>query len=142
MVSFSLTFRCGFWRGNCCMDPTVKIHPFSGSGPGGVRPPPPGWPPSEAGSGLSKMDGWTDGRADGRDGRTYRFPLYSTGLRPLRFPPGPLPCLHNSYHHKIPEQGKGTDDHLLPLGNWFLFLFLFLFSPPESSLVEWLSRTK
>ena len=24
-------------------------------------------------------------------GRTYRFPLYSTGLRPLRFPPGPLP---------------------------------------------------
>ena len=36
------------------------------------------------------------GRADVRtyvrtDVRTYRFPLYSTGLRPLRFPPGPLP---------------------------------------------------
>ena len=31
----------------------------------------------------------------GTDGRTYvrtdRFPLYSTGLRPLRFPPGSLP---------------------------------------------------
>ena len=24
-------------------------------------------------------------------GRTYRCPLYSTGLRPLRYPPGPLP---------------------------------------------------
>ena len=56
-----------------------------------------------------------DGRMDG----TYRFPLYSTGLCPLRFLPGPLPCLHNIYHYKIPEQGKGTDDHLLPLGDWF-----------------------
>ena len=49
----------------------------------------------------------------------FRFPLYSTGLCPLQFPPGPLPCLHNSHHHKIPEQGKGTDDYLLPLGDWF-----------------------
>ena len=82
-----------------------------------VRPyihpsPPPG--SSEADPGLS--DGWTDGRVDG----TYRFPLYSTGLCPLQFPQGPLPCLHNSYHDEIPEQGKGTDDHLLPLGNWFI----------------------
>ena len=23
--------------------------------------------------------------------QTYRFPLYSTGLRPLQFPPGPMP---------------------------------------------------
>ena len=56
----------------------------------------------------------------------YRFPLYSTGLRPLRFPPGPLPCLYNSYHHKIPEQGKGTDDHLLPLGDWLSVLWSLL----------------
>ena len=53
----------------------------------------------------------------GGDGRTDS-PLYSTGLRPLRFPPGPLPCLHNSHHQKIIKQGKGTDDHLLPLGDW------------------------
>ena len=53
------------------------------------------------------------------DGRTYRFPLYSTGLRPLRFPPGPLPCLLHCYYQEIPKQGKGTDDHLLPLGDWF-----------------------
>ena len=44
--------------------------------------------------------------------------LYSSGLRPLQFSPGPLSCLHNSKHYKIPEQGKGTDDHLLPLGDW------------------------
>ena len=62
-----------------------------------------------------------DGRMDG----TYRFPLYSTGFCPLRFLPGPLPCLHNIYHYKIPEQGKGTDDHLLPLGDWFFIKLQF-----------------
>ena len=41
---------------------------------------------------------------------TYRFALYSAGLCPLWFPQWPLPCLHNSYHHEIPEQSKGTDD--------------------------------
>ena len=30
-------------------------------------------------------------------------------------------CSHNCYHYKIPEQGKGTDDHLLPLGDWLFF---------------------
>ena len=60
----------------------------------------------------------------------YRFPLYSTGLCPLRFPPGPLPCLPNSHHHEMMQQGKGTDDHLLPLGN---FLPYFLPFPPISS---------
>ena len=53
------------------------------------------------------MDGWTDSPC-------------STGLCLLRFPPEPLPCSHNCYHYKIPEQGKGTDDHLLPLVDWFL----------------------
>ena len=42
-----------------------------------------------------------------------------TGLRLLWFPPEPLPCSHNCYHYKILEQGKGTDDHLLPLSDWF-----------------------
>ena len=50
---------------------------------------------------------------------TYRFPLYSTGLCLLLFPLELLPCSHNSYRYEIPEQGKGTDDHLLPLGDWF-----------------------
>ena len=50
---------------------------------------------------------------------TYRFPLYSTGLRPLRYPLGPLPCLHHNHHSEISKQGKGTDDHLLFVGDWF-----------------------
>ena len=29
-------------------------------------------------------------------GQMYRFPLYSTGFRPLRSPPGPLPKKENS----------------------------------------------
>ena len=29
-----------------------------------------------------------------------------------------LSCLPNSFHHKMLEQGKGTEDHLLPLGDW------------------------
>ena len=60
------------------------------------------------------MGGGTDGRTYGRTDSPY-----STGLRLLWFPPEPLPCSHNCYHYKILEQGKGTDDHLLPLGDWF-----------------------
>ena len=59
------------------------------------------------------MGGGTDGRTYGRTDSPY-----STGLRLLRFPPEPLPCSHNCYQYKILEQGKGTDDHLLPLGDW------------------------
>ena len=46
----------------------------------------------EAWASLLVALGGTDGHTDVRTyGRTYRFPLYSTGLRPLRFPPGTLP---------------------------------------------------
>ena len=69
---------------------------------------------------VRTMGGWMDGWTDG----THRFPLYSIGLCPLRFPQRPLPCLHNSYHLEIPEQDKGTDDHLLPLGDWFFHIAL------------------
>merc|ERR1712175_55761 len=49
-----------------------------------------GQPLGGLGQPLRSLGG--DGRTDGRtDVRTDRFPLYSTGLRPLRFPPGPLP---------------------------------------------------
>ena len=56
-----------------------------------------------------RMDGQMYGRTDSP---------CSTGLCLLRFSPEPLPCSHNCYHYKIPEQGKGTDVHLLPLGDW------------------------
>ena len=51
----------------------------------------------------------------------YRYPLYSTGFCPTW---RPLPCSHYSNHHKMPERGMGTNDHL----NWFmLFMFLVVF---------------
>ena len=71
------------------------------------------------------MGGGMDRRRDRRtDGRTYgrTDSPYSTGLCLLRFPPEPLPCSHNSYQYKISDKGKGTDDHLLPLGDWFSFI--------------------
>ena len=56
------------------------------------------------------------------DVKMYRFPLYSTTeLYLLWFPSEPLPCSHNRYRYKIPKQGKGNDDHLLPLGDWFSY---------------------
>ena len=51
---------------------------------------------------------------------TYRFPsVFYRTLSPL-VPSGAaaLPCLPDSKHHELQEQGKGTDDHLLPLGDW------------------------
>ena len=75
------------------------------------------------------MDVWTDGKSP-----------HSTGLRPL---PGPLPCFikenSNPTNLKtIVKQGKGTADHLMPLGDWFFspssfpsfpFFFLLLLFP-------------
>ena len=57
-------------------------------------------------------DEWTYGRTDGM----YRFPLYSTGLCPLR---GCCPAHFKKLNLGMKQQGKGTDDHLLPLGDWF-----------------------
>ena len=52
-------------------------------------------------------------RTDGRTyGRTYRFPLYSTGLRPLRFPPGPLPKKEGQVNAGPTEVGGGWDGGL------------------------------
>ena len=72
------------------------------------------------GLGLPLRDQKREQKGSGMDGRTDRFPLYSTGLCPLRFPLRPLPCLLNSQYQEMPKQGKGTDDHLLPLGDWLL----------------------
>ena len=66
--------------------------------------------------GGGRTDGWTDVRTYVRTYGHTDSP-YSTGLRLLQFPSEPLPCLHNCYHHKILEQGKGTNNHLLPLGD-------------------------
>ena len=52
----------------------------------------------------------TDGRRDS--------PCILQDFVPLWLPPGPLSCLLNCYHEEIPKQGKGTNDHLLPLCDW------------------------
>ena len=91
-----------------------------GSGPLRAGPPSSGPASERPGSASEGPQGGRDGRAEGRTyGRTDS--PYSTVLRLLRFPPEPLPCSHNCYHYKILEQGKGTDDHLLPLGDWFFY---------------------
>ena len=64
------------------------------------------------------MDGWKYIRMDGW---SYRFPLFSTGLRPLQLPPGPLPknekdeSLFNSLYyctllieHQIEKSKRGV----------------------------------
>ena len=82
---------------------------------------------------LSGLGQASEGPGGGwMDGWMYRFPLYSTGLRSLQFPPGPLPCLHSSYHHEIPQQGKGTDDHPLPLGDWLNTAVEILMGSPHT----------
>ena len=50
--------------------------------------------------------------------KDYWFRRY-TGLHPLQFPPRALLWSHKNYHSEILEHGKGTDDHLLPLGDRF-----------------------
>ena len=35
-------------------------------------------------------------------------------------PSGPLPCSLQKLPSSVTQQGKGTDDHLLPLGDWLL----------------------
>ena len=109
-----------------CPSNHPSIHPsFLGffwaaapKGTGGL-----GHPLRGLGQPLRGLGGGTDGR---RDRHTYAradgltdSPC-SVGLCLLRFTPEPLPFSHNCYHYKIPEQGKGTDDHLLPLGDWLL----------------------
>ena len=59
-----------------------------------------------------QTDGWTNGRMN-------RFPLCSTGLHPLRVH---CPAYLKGWLIKMSEQGKGTADHILPLGDRFPFI--------------------
>ena len=69
------------------------------------------------------MDGRTDAQIS---------PVFYRTSSPL----GPLPCLLPNRPHSVDGQGKGTADHLLPLGDWFLWmcscrLYLALFLSPR-----------
>ena len=48
-------------------------------------------------------------------GQGYRRPSLAFGRLV-----GSVPCLPNSYHYEIPEQGKGTNDPLLSLDHWLI----------------------
>ena len=66
----------------------------------------------EAGSGHFK-DGWMDGWADvWADGRNFS-PLFYRTSSPI-----------GSAAQKVMRQGKGTADHLLPLGCWLMVIYL------------------
>ena len=63
---------------------------------------------------LDGPQAWPDGPEGGTYGRTNGKSPHSTGLRPL---PGPLPCFPPREPRHV-EQGKGTVDHLMSLGDW------------------------
>ena len=86
----------------------------------GLRPSQPGLNPSQPGlrpSQLSlKPEGGTNGRTDGRTNKQKISPFYRT-LSPIGAAALPPPM---KTKEKV-EQGKGTADHLMPLGYLFLF---------------------
>ena len=67
---------------------------------------------------LGPQDGWTNGRTDERMAG-QKFPLCSTGLRPLwgRCPASTQNHLNKYVNQYINEQGKDIADHILPLGD-------------------------
>ena len=69
--------------------------------------------------------GWPGGGNGQTDRQTNRKSLHSTGLCPLL---GPLPCFPSCKPRKClfkikVKQGKGTADHLMPLGYLFVVCF-------------------
>ena len=58
-----------------------------------------------------RMDGWTDGWTDRQTDKWKISPFYRTSS-PIRAAALPAPMKTN----KKVEQGKGTADHLMPLG--------------------------
>ena len=67
----------------------------------------------------ARPQAWLDGTEGGRDECTdehmYGKYPHTTGLFPLL---GPMPCSPLREPRRV-EQGKGTADHLMPLGDWF-----------------------
>ena len=73
-------------------------------------------PASEGPDPASERGGRTYGRTDGRTDSPCILQDFvpSSSLR------GRCPAYIIEYFKQMPRQGKGTDDHLLPLGDWFL----------------------
>ena len=70
------------------------------------------------------MDGWTDGWMDGRtdgwtDGRTDRRTENLPILQDFVPYQGRCPATAQLQLENCIKQGKGTADHMMPLGDWF-----------------------
>ena len=63
------------------------------------------------------MDGWTDGRMDGR---TENLPILQDFV-PYR---SRCPATAQLQPKNYIKRGKGTTDHMMPLGDWFPNLFI------------------
>ena len=74
-----------------------------------------------------RMDGRTDGRMDGRTNGRKISPFYRTSS-PIGAAALPAPM---KTKEKV-EQGKGTADHLIPLGYLFISLFLITLPFPDT----------
>ena len=66
------------------------------------------------------MDGQTDGKTDRQTDGTENLPI----LQDFVPYPGRCPASPQKDQRKTKvKQGKGTADHLMPLGNWFFSSF-------------------
>ena len=64
------------------------------------------------------MDGWTDGQTDKwTDGQTENLPILQDFV-PYR---GRCPTTAQLQPKNYIKRGKGTADHVMPLGDWFTF---------------------
>ena len=83
---------------------------------------------SDLGCLAKQMDGRTDGRTDS--------PVFYRNLFPL----GMMPCSPSTHTHAPLRQGRGTADHLLPLGCYCFCLFIgivkvsFIFAVKKNGL--------
>ena len=76
-----------------------------------------GWP-----RGGGRTDGWMDGQTDEQTNERKISPFYRT-LSPIGAAALPPPM---KTKEKV-EQGKGTADHLMPLGYLFICIVFFSF---------------
>merc|ERR1711911_198216 len=70
------------------------------------------------GSNQTTCNGQTEGRTDGRTNESP--PVFYKTLSPS----GPVPCYPSPTITNIRSRATGIADHILPLGDWFVFCIL------------------
>ena len=73
-----------------------------------------------------RTDGWTNGRTDGRmDGRTDEWMENLPILQDFVPYVGRCPATAQLQPKNCIKRGKGTADHMMPLGDWFIHLVVY-----------------